>query len=415
MKENIDTAFCEVISEEYLKTVSAFANFNGGKILFGVADNGTVKGIDNPKECCLEIENKINDSFKPIPEYSLSIDYNTNVITLCVKEGIDKPYLYKAKSYKRNDSATVELDPIELKRLIMAYMNLSFEELPSTIQDLHFSCLKEKLIKELALSTFNENTLKTLELYHKDEGYNKVALLLSDNNTFCGIDIAKFGDSISIIKERNTIEHESVLKQFDDAMVMFKRYYQYEEIKTAYRKTVEILPENAFREALVNSIIHRAWDVKACINVAMFEDRIELTSPGGLPQGLDENEYLKGGVSILRNRILCSIFYRLHLFEHFGSGVKRIMDEYKGNMVKPQFFCSENAVKVILPVLKQDNLLTPDENSVYTLVKKGYASSTEITKKSPFGKNKVVNILKVLVTHGYIRQTGNGRGTRYSL
>ncbi len=83
--------------------------------------------------------------------------------------------------------------------------------------------------------------------------------------------------------------------------------------KSAYRKTVEILPENAFREALVNAIIHRAWDVKACINVAMFEDRIEITSPGGLPQGLDESEYLKGGVSILRNRILGSVFYRLHL------------------------------------------------------------------------------------------------------
>lgn len=91
------------------------------------------------------------------------------------------------------------------------------------------------------------------------------------------------------------------------------------------------------------------------------------------------------------------------------------MDEYIGNMTKPQFFCSENAIKVILPVLKQDNLLTPDENSVYTLVKKGYASSTDITKNCPFGKNKVVNILKILVTQGYIRQTGNGRGTRYSL
>lgn len=265
------------------------------------------------------------------------------------------------------------------------------------------------------MSLINIDTLKTLELYHKDEGYNQAALLLSDNNTFCGIDIAKFGESISIIKERNTIEKESILKQFDDAMVMFKRYYQYEEIKTAYRKTVEILPENAFREALVNAIIHRAWDVKACINIAMFEDRIEITSPGGLPQGLDESEYLKGGVSILRNRILGSVFYRLHLIEHFGSGVKRIMAEYIGNMTKPQFFCSENAVKVILPVLKQDNLLTPDENSVYTLVKKGYASSTDITKNCPFGKNKVVNILKILVTQGYIRQTGNGRGTRYSL
>ena len=415
MRETKDLEFKGSISNTFLKTVCAFANVNGGKILFGIADDGTVKGIDNPQECCLEIENKIKDSFKPIPEYSLAIDAKTNVITLCVKEGIGKPYLYKAKSYKRNDSATVELDPLELKRLIMAGMNLTFEELPSAIQEPKFSYLDEKLKNELDLSLINIETLKTLELYHKDEGYNQAALLLSDNNTFCGIDIAKFGESISINKERNTIEKESSLKQFDDAMVMFKRYYQYEEIKTAYRKTVELLPENAFREALVNAIIHRAWDVKACINVAMFEDRIEITSPGGLPRGLDESEYLKGGVSILRNRILGSVFYRLHLIEHFGSGVKRIMDEYIGNMTKPQFFCSENAVKVILPVLKQDNLLTPDENSVYTLVKKGYASSTDITKNCPFGKNKVVNILKILVTQGYIRQTGNGRGTRYSL
>lgn len=296
-------------------------------------------------------------------------------------------------------------------------LNLTDDELASIIGHEISHALKEHSREKKSQASLQSGLTTVAKILgvKKAEGYNQAALLLSDNNTFCGIDIAKFGESISIIKERNTIENESILKQFDDAMVMFKRYYQYEEIKTAYRKTVEILPENAFREALVNAIIHRAWDVKACINVAMFEDRIEITSPGGLPQGLDESEYLKGGVSILRNRILGSVFYRLHLIEHFGSGVKRIMDEYIGNMTKPQFFCSENAVKVILPVLKQDNLLTPDENSVYTLVKKGYASSTDITKNCPFGKNKVVNILKILVTQGYIRQTGNGRGTRYSL
>ena len=183
MRETKDLEFKGSISNTFLKTVCAFANFNGGKILFGIADDGTVKSIDNPQECCLEIENKIKDSFKPIPEYSLSIDAKTNVITLCVKEGIDKPYLYKAKSYKRNDSATVELDPLELKRLIMAGMNLTFEELPSAIQEPKFSYLDEKLKNELDLSLINIDTLKTLELYHKDEGYNQAALLLSDNNT----------------------------------------------------------------------------------------------------------------------------------------------------------------------------------------------------------------------------------------
>ena len=132
-------------AKEYKESYFENTINSDNKVHNDIADDGTVKGIDNPQECCLEIENKINDSFKPIPEYSLSIDAKTNVITLCVKEGIDKPYLYKAKSYKRNDSATVELDPLELKRLIMAGMNLTFEELPSAIQEPKFSYLDEKL------------------------------------------------------------------------------------------------------------------------------------------------------------------------------------------------------------------------------------------------------------------------------
>ena len=92
--------------EYFLKTVSAFSNYNGGIILFGVDDNGNVKGLPDVKQACLDIENKINDSISPQPNYTLEIQNNVQTIKLTVKSGLQKPYLYKSKAYKRNDTAT---------------------------------------------------------------------------------------------------------------------------------------------------------------------------------------------------------------------------------------------------------------------------------------------------------------------
>lgn len=95
-------------------------------------------GIKNAKEACLDIENWINDSISPVPSYELTIDEKSQVITLTVREGRFKPYLYKAKAYKKNDTATIEVDRVELNRLILEGENRSYEELPSTKQDLKF-------------------------------------------------------------------------------------------------------------------------------------------------------------------------------------------------------------------------------------------------------------------------------------
>ena len=70
------------------------------------------------------------------------------------------------------------------------------------------------------------------------------------------------------------------------------------------RKIVTRIPENAFREAIANAIIHRFWDIDAFIMVSMFDDRIEIRSPGGLPSGMSESEYLDGQISMLRNPII---------------------------------------------------------------------------------------------------------------
>ena len=110
MRETRILEFKETITNTFLKTVSAFSNYNGGTILFGVDDNGNVKGLPDVKQACLDIEKKINDSISPQPNYTLEIQNNDQTIKLTVKSGLQKPYLYKSKAYKRNDTATIEVD-----------------------------------------------------------------------------------------------------------------------------------------------------------------------------------------------------------------------------------------------------------------------------------------------------------------
>ncbi len=215
----------------------------------------------------------------------MSVNEKTSVITLKVQEGLHKPYLYKAKAYRRNDSATIAVDRFELARLILEGQNTSYEELPASDQSLSFQILEEKLKAVLQIDSFTKDTLKTLELFREGSGFNRAGELLSDRNGYPGIDAVRFGDSINIILDRETYEHTSILKQFDSALEMFRKYYEYEQIRGSIREQISLIPEEAFREAAANALVHRTWDVNSHINIAMFQDKIQITSPGGLPKG----------------------------------------------------------------------------------------------------------------------------------
>lgn len=145
--------------------------------------------------------------------------------------------------------------------------------------------------------------------------------------------------------------------------------------------------------------------------ILMFDDRIEVTWPGGLPA----EEYLKGNFSVLRNPILGNIFYRLHLVEILGTGVRRIRESYRYSASKPDFEVLENSIKVTLPVMNTLEL-SEDEELVYKALSKTMPrSSGEITEAVPFGKSKTTTILKKLVKNNYVTVVGRGRGTKYKL
>lgn len=415
MKETRTLEFKADITNTFLKTVSAFANYNGGKILFGVDDNGNVCGLSDPKQACLDIENKINDSIRPQPDYELSVQDADKTVTLTVHPGSGKPYLYKSKAYRRNDTATIEVDDLELTQLILEGKHMHFEDLPAESQDLTFHTLEEAAIREIGIKSLNQDILRTLNLYSTAKGYNRAAEILSDVNRYPGIDVVRFGESINIILRRETLEHQSILTELDQAVKIFRDYYRYEEIKGMKRMTVEQIPEDAYRETVANALIHRRWDMDSRIRIFMYDDRVEVYSPGGLPNTLSKEEYLRGQVSSLRNPIITNIFFRLHIVEALGTGVLRIQAAYEQSNRKPDFEITENSIKVTLPLVISDDVSEDEQKVLDALSRNTLKSMSEISEQLPFSRSKTSMLLKKLVEKNYVEVSGNGRGTKYRL
>ena len=255
------------------------------------------------------------------------------------------------------------------------YRCISFE---TKNKSLHFNQIRVMGIEQLT-----KNILKTLELYSDQNGFNNAAALLADNNHFKGIDIIRFGDSIDEIMER---------------------------------KSVDKIPEKAFREAVANALVHRMWDIPASIKISMYPDKIEISSPGGLPAGLSEDEYLNGQISLLRNPIIGNVFFRLKYIEKFGTGIMRINYAYKNILVKPEYRIFSNSIRIILPVIKSDYKLNEAEKRLINiLTDSGSMTRNEVEKADEMEKSKTIRILNGLIDKNIIQKKGMGRATKYEL
>lgn len=403
------------ITKSFLKTVSAFSNYGTGTIIFGITNDKVVVGLGDIEQRCLDIENTINDNISPMPDYYLVIN-DDRTINLIVHEGMHKPYLYKNKAYKRSDSSSVEVDRLEFNRLVLEGMGQTFEEQVSSKQDLSFRVLENTLVSELKIEKLSTDILKTLEFVTSKGQFNNAGALLADNNQFKGVDIVRFGSTISEIRDRHILENMSILTQFHEALNTFSQYYQYEKIDGVIRKKVELIPEKAFREALANALVHRLWDVDSNVKISMFDDRIEISSPGSLLPDISIEEYLKGQVSVFRNPIIGNLFFRLNYIEKFGTGIKRINEAYNENLTKPKYRVFENSILVVLPVLNAHSDLTEEERAVVNCLSRNQlVTRNQLDKMIGFNKAKTGRILKKLLEKDIIEKIGKGKDTKYQL
>ena len=404
-KESKDVEFKERITKSYLKTVSAYANYKNGKIIFGINDEGKAIGLEKIVENKLNIENTINDTIKPKPEYTLDIEKieGKSCIVLNVKKGDFPPYYYNGKAYKRNDTSTIEVDIVELNRLILQGSNLDYEAIEIENEKLEFKFLEKKMKEVVGIKELNLDILKTLNL--------------NNNRKFSGIDIVVLGENINKILFRENIERKSILEQYYEAISIFERYYEYEEIVGVERLKKEKVSKEAFRESVANAIVHRLWDINANIKIVMSNDKIEIVSPGSLPLGMSEDEYMRGYVSVLRNPIIANIFYRLGIIEKFGTGIKRIKYEYRENFIKPSFEIYENSIRITLPIIETvPGNLVNGEVKVFEILKKyEKLSRKEIEELSGYNKSKVIRSINGLIEKSIVEQVGKGRSVKYQL
>lgn len=184
--------------------------------------------------------------------------------TVCVSDkSVRKRFSsYILKAYRRNDSATVEVDRFEYGRLTLEGSNVTFDALTSARQDLSFHTLEHKCVEHLGISELTPDIMRTLRLLGKD-GYTNAAAILADKNDFPGIDCVRFGDTEDVILDREAATNVSAIEQVDRAVAMFARYYRYERIEGMERVQTDRIPLEAFREAVANALVHRTWDVRA--------------------------------------------------------------------------------------------------------------------------------------------------------
>lgn len=413
-KESQTLEYKETMTKTYLKTVSAFANYTGGEIVFGISDDLLLVPIPDPGKMSLDIETQINDSISPRPDYSLK-ENGDGTISLFVKKGEMTPYLYNGKAYKRHDTATVEVGELERERLILKGQHLSYEELPSGKSGLEFTVLSRFMKERLSVEELSLDTLKSLGLYSEKDGYNNAAYWLSDANEAPGLDIVVYGDNPDLIKRRITLSHLSLLRQYEEAIRVHEEECTYEKIAGATRERLESVPLSAFREAIANSLVHRQYDVKANTKVEISKDGITISSPGGLMEGMSKEEFLAGSFSLPRNEKICSIFLRLRFIEALGTGIGRIKRSYSSSLTKPIFVAREESVTVFLP--RVDSLsLSPNEALLLGKLRKSMLySRSDIEKLVPLKKNTLIRTLNSLLEKGIIIKEGEGKSTLYSL
>ena len=356
MRESKTIEFKREYTENLKYEVIAFANTDGGTIYIGIEDDGTVIGIENIDKTMLSITNMIRDSIHP--DVTLFTDVNTvdieekTVIRIDILRGTERPYYIKGKGirpegiYVRQGASSVPASHAAIVKMIKETSSDNFEEAISIEQALSFSKADEAFRNHSI--NFDDNNKRTLGLIRHDGLYTNLALLLSDQcphsikaARFQGTDKAIFTDRVEI--------SGSVFQQMDEAYEYLQKNNRVSsEFKGLERVDHLDYPEEALREALVNAVVHREYAISGPVLISIFDDRIEITALGGLTKELSLDDIMLG-VSVLRNKKLGDIFYRLKLIEAYGTGIEKIMRSYDNCSEKPKIDISDNAFKITLP------------------------------------------------------------------
>lgn len=429
-------------SEKYMKTVVAFANGNGGKIVFGIDDKTLeIVGMDedNIFKTMDAITNAISDSCEPRirPDVTLQTVNDKTVIVVEILPGAMRPYYIKSEgmtegTYMRVSGTTRPVEGYMLKELILEGQNRYFDsepcrELQITDEDIQNLCktMKETAIKntwqnseKAKIKDITKNTLLSWGILTEVQGEifptNAYALLTGQLRMqpviqcglFKGKDRAYFADRKEFdgpIQNQVDAAYQYVLEKINMGM----------QIQGIYRQDVYELPTDSVRELIANAVAHRSYLEPGNIQVAIFDDRLEVTSPGMLLNNVSIKKMIEG-YSKPRNPAIANAFAYMKIIEKWGTGIPRIFREcrdyglpdpelidfdgdfrvnmYRNNTNKAS---NESTNESISESISES--LNSDEAVIMAIIKSNpQISQKEMATKSGFSRSKIQRILKVL-------------------
>ena len=373
--------------KSWLKSVSAFSNGIGGTLFFGISDDREPIGLSDVQSDAETISRLIKERITPLPQFNLKpfVEDNKNLLAIEVSSGRSTPYYYKSdgvmEAYVRVGNESVIAPDYIVNELILKGTNQSFDTLLTDAlkRDYSFTLLEATYLERTGLH-FEPSDYISFGLANKNGFLTNAGKLMADQHIvynsriFCtrwnGLEKGSIFDDALDDKEYegNLIYLLKSASDFikNNSKVRFAKEAQYRVDKPDYA-------ERAITEAIVNALIHRDYIMLGSeIHIDMFDDRLEIVSPGGMFGGGTIQEYDVYNIrSMRRNPVIADLFHRMKYMERRGSGLKKIISEteilpgYKAEF-KPEFSSTAMDFKVTFKNLNYDpnlNNLVSDQVS----------------------------------------------------
>lgn len=349
--------------KEITEEVCAFANASGGVVLIGVDDANTIKGIviDNAKRSA--IQNSINE-ISPV----IKCDFNIveidgkDIAVIEVPSGQNKPYVLSGAIYVRQGPNSQKLTTVEeMRDFFQQADKIYFDDAICKKANIEDDIAKENINTfrfeaGLINATSDEQLFTNLKLVTNDGQLKNGAVLFFGSNpenffekavircvAFDGIDKRYIVD--------DKLMTGTLYQQYQKSMIWLKSKlnvrYDIEGEGGKPRKELWEIPETAFKEIIINSLAHRDYyDKGARITIEVFNDRVEISNPGGLVSAVPKSEFGKRSAS--RNPLIFGLFERMRLVEQIGSGITRIRDVMNDEGLTPPEFNIDGMFTVTL-------------------------------------------------------------------
>jgi ATP-dependent DNA helicase RecG len=385
-----------------VEACASFATAQGGRVFIGVTDDGRVVGVQIGKGTLEDLANKIAQSTSPkvVSAISTADDSGKTVVVVEVTESSTKPVYAFERALRRSGRTNQVLSPGEAAEMHSQSRGRTWDY--SVVADAGMRDVDPDKVKrfveraraarrlEIKPSTPARQVLRQLKLLRDAKPSVAGVLLFGRSPTQflpqATVRCARFKGETEVTFLDMQVVGGTVIEQVEAVMEFARRNLSMAaKIEGALeRKETWEYPLEALREAVINAVCHRDYTSAASAQVRIFDDRLEVWNPGGLPPELSVRDLRISHASIPRNKLVADAFFLIGYVEQFGTGTQRMIDVLQqAGLPEPEFESREHFFRVLFrkPVPIEKRFAHSDLNGRQVIALRSLEKSKPITRK----------------------------------